>query len=152
MHLTREKLPNIHHLLPLTFPSQGIQEVAGQIEKPCLDSKSTLALRAQNATPVSDLHDPPSSSSRGHDLSPSEGPAVPPPVAVSAVYLASGGTAHPYWQDLSDWLAAAYRPSKAQVDTAFAILRNRSEMEGCIGAVPLELIRGIIVRDSFRVS
>ena len=123
--------------------------MAGSIERSHPDSKATLALQQAETqsvppivSPVSDLNDAPSSS-RGHDTSPAEGPAVTPPVAVSAAHLSSRGSSHPYWQDLSDWLAAAYRPSMAQVDTAFAVLRSRSEIEGCVGAIPLELIRGM---------
>ena len=55
--------------------------------------------------------------------------------------LIAGGTGHPYWQAVQDWLAAAYRPALAEVVTAFAVVEP-ARLELYIEAVPLQLVTG----------
>ena len=55
--------------------------------------------------------------------------------------LIAGGTGHPYWQAVQDWLAAAYCPAPAEVVAAFAALEP-ARLELYIQAVPLQLVTG----------
>ena len=49
--------------------------------------------------------------------------------------------ASPAPQALSRWLAAAYRPSSSDVETAFLVF-DAPYLEACVASVPLDLVSG----------